>query len=354
MIKEKEVVVKPDVGGKQLTHISILQIIGPILVILGHSLNGMKSVLGISFDSMKGIGGWWHMFSKEWIYIFHMALFFMISGYLFTAKGSMRGVRYKTFVKGKFWRLLFPYLFWNILCYIPKVYFQQFTPDTVSLDLVGIIRTFLSPRQNIWGHTWFLAALFLIYLAAPLWEKIFRNKKAGVVAICMGAVLYLMPIKTLFLALSDLHKDIVFFFMGCALGSLSLEKFHVVMKKYRGLFIAGAVVTSVIFLKWYDEFRFLQIIPCSFILLTLMSISTMTKNMSKTAVELSQRSFGIYIMHWPVMITVRTLCQYMNINLAATIVLVTVCGFVVPNILIYLLRKTNLKNLKVLTYLLGI
>lgn len=44
--------------------ISFLQVLGPILVILGHSANGLTVSAG------------WYAFTKEWIYLFHMPLFF--------------------------------------------------------------------------------------------------------------------------------------------------------------------------------------------------------------------------------------------------------------------------------------
>ena len=55
--------------------ISFLQVLGPILVILGHSANGLTVSAG------------WYAFTKEWIYLFHMPLFFLISGYLLAHRG---------------------------------------------------------------------------------------------------------------------------------------------------------------------------------------------------------------------------------------------------------------------------
>lgn len=65
-----------------LSYIAFLQLIGPIFVILRHSLNG--------FDVHSG---WWYVCTKEWIYLFHMLLFFMISGYLllFNQKNRISG-----------------------------------------------------------------------------------------------------------------------------------------------------------------------------------------------------------------------------------------------------------------------
>ncbi|MBU5450133.1 acyltransferase family protein [Acetivibrio sp. MSJd-27] len=331
---------------QEILYISVLQILGPLFVILGHSLNGIDA------------SGGWYIFSKQWIYFFHMPLFFMISGYLLSFKGYSAQKSYREFVYKKFKRLMIPYIFWNIVSYVPKLFFQEIVNDSVPLEFSEVVKAFLFPRQNIWGHTWFLAALFFIYLATPFWKKIFTAaKKYQIVAICIGILLYVFPVKTEFLCFSDLHKDVLFFMLGCFLGSLTKDQFCQAMKKNRLFYTIAALILSAVFLIWYNRLEPLRFIPCTFILLSLFSSATYAEKLKRFPPQLSdlaKRAFGIYIMHWPVMIAVRTVCQILHVDTIITVILMTLFGCIVPNIIIWLFRKIKLDRIEIFRYLLGV
>ncbi len=329
---------------KNISYISWLQIIGPIFVVLGHSLNG------IFYD------GAWRIFSKDFIYLFHMPLFFMISGYLIAYTGWQKDKTYGSFVKGKALRLLLPYLVWNAIWILPKVLLGRFLADNVSLDLVGILKPFVYPRTNVWGHTWFLMGLFLVYLATPLWKKLFTsNQTLKVFCLVLGVALYCMPLGSEFLCISDLRKDLLFFMMGLYLGTMPEKSF----KKLAGkpyLWIIFAVITSGLCLHWYVQSWFLHFLPCFFILMSLLSVSYRLPADSKSVEELAKISFGIYIMHWPVMLACRVvLYQILQLNVYFCIATMSVLGWIVPIGVVVLLRKLiPEKWRKPLQYLLGV
>ncbi len=331
---------------KRITYISLLQIIGPIFVVLGHSLNGLQST------------GAWYIFSKEWIYIFHMPLFFLISGYLLSFKGYQGEKSYIKFIFNKSKRLLLPYFIWNIIFWVPKFLFQDYLSDKVSFNVLDILKAFVFPRQNVWGHTWFLVALFIVYLATPLFQKLFETKKVWIstIAIVFCIFLYILPINTEFLALSDLHKDLLFFVIGCLLGQMRSDKFIIVMKRFRLGFICGAILFSIISLIWYEQTKPLHFIPCIFILMTFLSISTSIESLSPFFEKLASFSFGIYIMHWPIMILVRILFyQLLNLSVAITAIAMSILGYLIPVIILIVLRALPFKKIKKpLKYLLGV
>ena len=107
---------------KRLYYITFLQVIGPIFVILGHSINGLPAN-----DILLKI--------KEIIYVFHMPLFFFISGYLFLYKGGLSNISYKDFMKKKIWRLLFPYFVLNLIFILPKFLLSGFLDDKVNFSI---------------------------------------------------------------------------------------------------------------------------------------------------------------------------------------------------------------------------
>ena len=108
-------------------------------VILGHSANGLTVSAG------------WYAFTKEWIYLFHMPLFFLISGYLLAHRGYLHGRSYRTFVLEKSKRLLLPYLFWNLLFWVPKLLASAYIADAAPLSIPALLEDFAFPRRNIWG-----------------------------------------------------------------------------------------------------------------------------------------------------------------------------------------------------------
>ena len=329
----------------RLKYISLFQIIGPILVILGHSLNGINITSGI-----------WYSLTKEWIYIFHMPLFFMISGYLLSFKGFEGSKGYLGFIKQKFNRLLLPYLVWNIIGFIPKLFVQQMTPDTVELSIYQIVKCLFYPRQTIWGHTWFLVALFLLYAITPFWKKIFcpKNIYSKIIVMVLSTILYCLPIGTEFLCISDLHRDILFFALGCWLGTCPVENLKTLFAGKRFVLTVFSFVLSVTFVVFWQPLYSLQFIPCIAILITILAYGLNIKNMPSFCEQLSLNSFGIYILHWPVMIVARTVCFACNLHNVITIIIMTLSGFIIPNLIIYISKKLRLNKNKLINVLLGV
>lgn len=293
---------------KRLNHISFLQVIGPIFVILGHSTNSMPS------------SNAYYIFTKVWIYIFHMPLFFFISGYLFSYKGGLSGKNYRNFIMKKFQRLLIPYILWNTLFIIPKILLSKFLVDDVEYSLSYFYNLIITPRANIWGHTWFLAALFLLFLIAPIFNfllHIKRNKFLvwGVLTIIL-VLLYLNPINTNRFALMDLSKDTLFFWIGIMLGTVSPEKLKSIVRKSGiaiSIFLATIILTIVSISV--TEIPILTMVTCLFTIIALLILPLKFNLASEFIDRIAKRSFGIYILHWPVMITVRILFyQVMNVN----------------------------------------
>ena len=114
-----------------------------------------------------------------------------------------------------------------------------------------------------------------------------------------------LPFDTEIMTLSDLHKGLLFFVVGCLMGQLSQDKLVSIMKRSRLFLILGTVLSSVISLVWYDETKPFHFITCTFILLSLVSIFVAAKKIPIFWERLSSCSFAIYILHWPVMLAVR-------------------------------------------------
>lgn len=145
----------------------ILTLFAMILVVAGHS--GMN-------DEFKTL------WIRRWIYSFHMPLFFLISGYIFsltTPEKKLRAMSYIGFIKKKAVRLLIPFLFVNTAIFIIKATLigdkeMMQHPTTLSID--DFIHTTLFAPQ---GYLWFLPALFMIFLFVFILYRVLRKNYSG-------------------------------------------------------------------------------------------------------------------------------------------------------------------------------
>jgi fucose 4-O-acetylase-like acetyltransferase len=132
----------------RITWIDQAKGIGIFLVVLGHTLRGLKASRTIS-DSPA------FRFADSWIYSFHMPLFFLLSG-LFAERRIDRGAR--AFVRDKLATLAYPYLVWSVLQTLVQFATSRYANHKPSLSGLGWI--LIEPILQFW----FLYALFLISL----------------------------------------------------------------------------------------------------------------------------------------------------------------------------------------------
>ena len=318
-------------------NICLLQFIGPILVILGHSLNGID----ISHDNL------WYIFTKQWIYIFHMPLFFMISGYLLSRLNWMRDRTYGEFISAKAIRLLVPYFSWNALFIIPKILASGVISDTAETNILQILRAFIFPRENVLGHTWYLFAAFLVYTLTPFWQVLIeKTKDLSVLLIIMGWILYVLPINTNLFCLTDLHKNIPFFLLGCLLGSIEDTELKRRLKDASWAILMCGVLASVGCLKMIDN-AFTRYCTCLIILLSFFCVATLIEKRSAWVEILAKKSFGIYILHWPAMITTRVIVSRLTGgNTVITVISMILAGYIVPLLILFAAGKIKYKPLQ--------
>lgn len=148
-----------------------------------------------SIDIAKGIGIFLmvmghttsNKIALQWIYSFHMPLFFFLSG-IFHSQGNS----YKEFLKKKVKTLLVPYFFFSIILFLfflivsKNIGFSAGENLSVEENFIGIFlgndKTGLS--QMSWGgQLWFIPALFLVENIYYFFCK-FKEKIRVILAIC--------------------------------------------------------------------------------------------------------------------------------------------------------------------------
>lgn len=334
---------------RRLNYISFLQFIGPILVIIGHAMNGLE------YNSILNP-------IKEWIYIFHMPLFFFISGYLFGYKDGLKSKGYKTFMKEKFWRLMFPYLVLNIIFIIPKFLGSAFIKDQVEFSLQYIIYIFLMPRANIWGHLWFLFALFVVYAISPIFDfaRNNKNKIYWLILITFCVIIFICrPIHTDLFAINDLQKDLLFFVTGMIMTYIPVEKIKNNLTKSKFMLLVIIDIILTIICGKYKENQIIQLLIAENTIFILFCMPIIFNITNKFIMKQANYSFAIYIMHWPVILVTRIIFyQILNLNSLLAFIIMLISGYLVPNIIIYWVNKIKNKyqinSSKIIYYLIGI
>lgn len=112
---------------------------------------------------------------QNWIYVFHMPLFFFLSGYLFNFE---RNASFKTFALKRFRQLMIPYFTFNLITYL----FWLFIGRHVGADS-GFNTPWWEPAvYTVFGYgdkmvhnvpLWFFMCLYIIQLA---YYKIFKKR----------------------------------------------------------------------------------------------------------------------------------------------------------------------------------
>lgn len=164
---------------ERMPYLDVAKGIGIILVVAGHVMGeGGKPFL-------------WSSIINEYIYSFHMALFFIISGMLLRYSLLNRSIALKDVKKKSMsiaGRLLFPYFLWSIIYFI--LYNKQLDIN-ICKEWFFCIITFRG-RAPIW----FLGALFWAELFAINIIWISKQKTSLVTAstiVCIAIVIFICP-----------------------------------------------------------------------------------------------------------------------------------------------------------------
>ena len=308
---------------------SWIQFVGVILVVFGHSMNGIEMP-----DLLYKI--------RAWVYTFHMPLFFLISAYLFAFNSGFehKGGYWET-LKGKFSRLMLPYLIWNAAFILPKVFFADYISDQVELSVPYFLRLVVYPRENILGHTWFLFTLFELFVLAILFERLRPKRQLWIPVLALLVIVYCFGIKGRLLSVEDVLQNAVFFWSGLLLGSYKKEDIEK-WGKDSLLFVVVVFMVIVGTVVWFlNPWLSINTLILAFAIIIVIGMIQIRFSIKGKLIDfISRNAFAIFILHWPVMLVIR-LVFYQKLQLAPmpSIVLMFVGGLLIPMLIVWLVKK---------------
>lgn len=160
----------------------------------------------------------------DWIYTFHMPLFFAVSGYLLLhatlRDGARPYPRYGAFLASKTRRLLAPYVVVSSLAYPVKVVMSRHAIRPIGFSLESYAENLLYPWNNTIIFFWFLPTLFLLFAVAPLLLRAEASLARDALVLALGAVgWFVFPHENhegpgAFLNLAGILHNFVFFYGG--------------------------------------------------------------------------------------------------------------------------------------------
>lgn len=170
----------------------LIRVFATIMVVIGHSgytkWTGDGGFIELDLTNAASIwdAGVFHLFNylRDWIYGFHMALFFFLSGavYLYSKKTSS----FDLLIKSKIHRLIVPYLGAGLFWMLPVKFMAGFYNKE---NMISAMNNFMMGGWS--GHLWFLLSLFWCFVLFYGFEKYICQKSIALAGIIVIFIYYL-------------------------------------------------------------------------------------------------------------------------------------------------------------------
>ena len=327
--------------GNTKNEISLLYTIGVLLTILGHSHSGDWS----TFPTQP----------IEFIYSFHMPLFFCISGYLFAKSKSLEKTGYFKWLCNKSKRLLIPYFVISAVSFVPKTLLE--VGNLNNINAIEIFKMFFAPRLNIWGHFWFLPVIFILYFAFGLWKIFLYNKlkcqKSLVIAtFLVTLILHFLKTDITWLGISDLCQFAIYFVVGIAsFGILEARKAD---NKKLIVYILSLITVSVVLFLEFSQNTFVMFIESLLMLGACLFVAQhLSKKHFKIVDFINENVFTFYICSWPFQAIGEKMLDFFTVEWYVYTIVMFIIGLLSPCAVVIFYKKLKFMNFKFLSYILG-
>ncbi len=197
---------------QKIAEFSFLHVFATLLVVLGHSFYQTNSLI------------------VDWMYQFHIPLFFFVSGYLLNVSVSGKPLQPHIFLSRKAVRLLLPYFALSTLLFVPKVLLSQFMVRPLQASCSEYVLMLIYPYRNVNGSYWFLPTLFLLFVFAVIvlffLQRLQHRTSLAVTTLLLTLANISLPFShdTLFNVVGVIHYAF-YFALGYFVSSFGLMRF---------------------------------------------------------------------------------------------------------------------------------
>lgn len=311
---------------------------------------------------------------RQIIYMFHMPLFMVLSGYLFELnieKYLNKG--FKSFVKNKAVRLMLPYISLSVISYIGIGMCMKLPVLGTMLSKAGYEgRSFLTTVKEIAllsnhmdEHMWFIYTLFVIFII----EFLLHRECISKIGIAVQVIAYLfISMLNLPDILSRVCMYTIFFTMGRLLIYKDIAvKPGIAIRIVQWIVIAVLIIGSIYFNSsdliirnnWF-LFKFVRRVMglstgavCVLTVINLFAIHRNREFKHNGCLKIiCDYEYGIYLLHQPFIVSgvVGILCMFRN-SLPYSYFLVisgTIIGIIIPIVIVKIIRHLSILRLLIL------
>ena len=306
----------------------MMSIIGIVLVVLGHS--GYAGT-NIAEDCP-------YLF--QWIYNFHMPLFFFISGFLFSLTNeSFIEMDKKKLVKKKVQRLLVPYLVLGVVLWGIKYVFSSFASVNRQFSITSFFEMFIAPNTegSTMGYLWYLITLFMVFVLMAIFSVLHVDMKKSKWCLIVIGMSWLVW---------QWGGSIKWFNMGQVLWYMPFFVIGIIYKKYdvavqriinRGGYfnVSLSIVLSVLFILLPSStfFAYNVIVALVGIWMTLSICSSLIKRdwVVNHILSYGRYTYSIYLLSWFGQYATKFIAvNILHLHITICIVLLFFMGLIVP------------------------
>lgn len=328
---------------KRFNQIDVIYTIGTLLVLLGHShYSDWNLVYGTPMDAII-----------NFIYVFHMPLFFFVAGFLFMNSSKLERVGYGKWVGEKAVKLLTPYFVLSLVAIVPKFYLEN---RTFAGFVPYLVKAIFVPRVGVWGHFWFLPVIFIIYAIFGLWKKyayILNEKIVLSVSVIVSIGLYFLPFTTDWFGIGDIKKEILFFVIGMIFYTV-VQRTKIKISKVVYLLISGVLFVGSIIAYHYLKGNSICVLFIAIVLIySCWCFSCFVGETSFTK-WISLHNFTIYIYSWLFQSVVMIICEKFGMPWYLATIVMFISGLGFPTIIAIVYEKWTKIHNKFFDLLLGI
>lgn len=316
---------------KNLT-IETLRGLAILLVVVGHVIGsapdgGMK----IDFPSP-----WRYLYL--WINYIQMPLFTAIAGWVYALKPIDDSI--ETFIFSKFKRLIVP------MISVATIYFllQYFTPGTNNKEeLSSIWQIYLFPYTIFW----YLQALFLIFIAVAIFEKLAWMKSMLSWSMVLGGayLIYISQITVVaghssnFFSFEGTMNQLPFFIAG-----IGIQRFGYELFKFKYIYLTLSIIgLCVLQIRWFYPDFYPQLYKC---LLPIWLVPTLIIALnqhftSRIFVYLGAYAYSVYLFHGFGTAGGRIILSYLGIHSEVTVFVISLSTAILAPILVDKILSRN-------------
>ena len=310
---------------QRLNWIDALKGFAILSVVIGHCIDGVRK--GDTYSEYI----YALQAAYDFIYAFHMPLFFAISGYVFWISKSYRKYLPKILDFG------LVYLFWSILMWASK--FMLAKDVNSPLGAADIFRIFYNPIPPYW----YLYVLICLYILTSWMKPFINGKLLFAVAICAVSVKLTSPPPVI----GQIFYHLPFFLLGCILAKSPLLKnikfihiaiFLLLITGNCALYLTGIPQNPIFFALR----RF--IIANTAILLCFKIFETVRPN--RLLITLGVHTLVIYVIHCYFTAGIRVVMKHMHIaDIGLYFFLSILLGTFIPLFIAILSKKSPYLNI---------